>query len=170
MIRNFLAPLAVALAVCAAASAAPVSVGDVTFSPKFNKTLVEKYGQREGEALASDVRKSLSRELAGIDAPHAVRVDVVIVDAQPNRPTFKEMGDRPGLSLQSIAVGGAKLQATLRDPGGAALRTVEYSWYETDIRWEGAASTWTDASRAIRWFASQVKEAAQDTRPVPAGS
>jgi hypothetical protein len=145
------------------AAAAPVTVGDVTYSADFQKSLTKTYGPREGERLASDVRRALTRAVASVDAPTATRIDVEIVDAKPNRPTMQQMTDMPGLSMESIAIGGAALRATLRDSSGAELRTVSYSWYESDIRDTLAATTWSDANRAIRWFSAQVKEAAAGT-------
>lgn len=165
--RSFAAIAAIALASSAAAFAAPVTVGAIAFSPAFQKALADDYGPREGERLAADVRKRLERDLAGVDAPAPTRVDVEIVDAKPNRPTMQQMTDMPGLSMESISIGGASLRATLRDTSGAELRSVSYSWYESDIRDVMAANTWTDAYRAIRWFSAQVKEAATGTPERP---
>ena len=152
----------ISLAIAPPAAAAPVTVGAITYSADFDKALKDKYGPREGDRLAADARRSLERALAGVDAPTATRIDVEIVDAKPNRPTMQQMTDMPGLSMESIAIGGASLRATLRDASGAELRTVSYSWYESDIRDAFGATTWTDANRAIRWFSAQVKEAATE--------
>ncbi|MBU6372030.1 MAG: hypothetical protein KJS97_04820 [Alphaproteobacteria bacterium] len=161
--RTFAGALLLSAATVLAAApafAAPVTVGTITYSADFQKMLEKKYGQREGEKLSADVRRYIERAVAGASAPTATRVDVEIVDAKPNRPTMKQMTDIPGLSMESIGIGGAALRATLRDASGAELRTVSYSWYESDIRDVMAASTWSDANRAIRWFSAQVKEAA----------
>jgi len=156
-ILRLLASSAAAAVLFGTAWAAPVTVGDVTFAPKFQEKLDKTYGVREGADLARDVKKSLARRLANVDAPQALRVDVEIVDAQPNRPTFKQLTDKPGLSLQSIGVGGASLRGVLRDAAGAEVSVVAYDWYETDIRNVTASSTWTDANRAFHWFASRIK-------------
>lgn len=158
--RSFATLTVTVLASSGAAFAAPVTVGAISFSPAFQKALADDYGSREGERLAAEVRKRLERDLAGVEAPAPTRVDVEIVDAKPNRPTMQQMTDTPGLSMASIGIGGASLRATLRDASGAEQRTVSYDWYENDIRDVMAASTWTDADRAIRWFSAQVKEAA----------
>lgn len=155
----FAAPF-LAIAFAGVAAAAPVTVGEVSFDAKFQQQLDRTYGAREGKDLAADVKRALERTLADVDAPTPLRVDVQILDAKPNRPTFKQMSDKPGLSLQSISIGGASLRASLRDASGAEVRSVSYSWYETDLRDVLASSTWSDANRAIRWFAREVKKSA----------
>jgi hypothetical protein len=157
---SLIAAPTVAIALAGAAAAAPVTVGDVSFDAKFQQQLTRTYGEREGAELSTSVKRALERSLADVNAPAPLRVDVQILDAKPNRPTFKQLTDKPGLSMQSIAIGGASLRASLRDASGAEVRSVSYSWYENDLRDVFAASTWTDANRAIRWFALQVKESA----------
>lgn len=151
----------VAIVCVNAAHAAPVRVGAVTYSPEFQEKLRKTYGEREGALLSEDIARALNRELAGLSVPTETIVDVEIVDAKPNRPTFKELSDRVGLSLQSVGIGGATLKATMRTANGAS-RTVDYSWYEHDIRDTVGSTTWTDANRAIRWFADQVAEVAAE--------
>ena len=164
-IQRLLAFSVAAAALFGTAWAAPVTVGDVTFAPKFQAKLEKTFGVREGEDLARDLKKSLERSLASVDAPQALRIDVEIVDARPNRPTFKQLTDTPGLSMQSIGVGGAALRGVLRDASGAEVSTVAYDWYETDINNVFASSTWTDANRAFRWFATRIKGAAAPAKP-----
>jgi hypothetical protein len=149
-----------AFAFAGAAAAAPVTVGDISFDATFQKELARTYGEREGEDLSTSVKRALESALADVDVPTPLRVDVEIVDAKPNRPTFKQMSNKPGLSFQSISIGGASLRASLRDASGGEVRTVSYSWYEHDLRDVFAATTWSDANRAIRWFAREVKQSA----------
>jgi hypothetical protein len=150
--------LAVALtlslaAVAGGASAQPgprvtVSVGSLLQSK------IKSYGQREVDQLRADLGDSVSRALAHSAAAPA-RVDLVIEDAQPNRPTFEQMGRTPGLSLRSVGVGGARISGTVTTADGA-VRPIRYQWYETDITQEQAAGTWSDADRAFDWLASDL--------------
>lgn len=163
MASALMAP-ALLLTTVAAASAAPVQVGTISIGPELQTKLTKDYGVREAETLTSYARRTFERQLAGVEATAPTTVDIVILDATPNRPTFAQLSARPGLSLQSFGIGGAKFQATLRDGQQGAPRTVEYSWYENDIQDVLGATTWTDAERATRFFAGQVREvAALDT-------
>ncbi len=145
--------LAASLVIGLAPAAAATEI-NVSYAPEFSETLVEEYGVKEGEYLSGRVRKDLERELAKAGGDVA-RVDVVILDAKPSRPTFKQGGDEPGLDmLRSVSLGGMKLQAVAYDASGAASEPFEYKWYEHDIRYAGL-TTWHDARRASSRFASR---------------
>lgn len=155
-IRYFLASAAVlAFAAPAWAQSTPVS-----FSPEFQSSLEETYGVREGEVLRTAVTDAISRELArcGVSADTA-RIDVTIVDAEPNRPTMQQLFDRPSLDYSSISIGGAELVATIHLAGGSTLEVTHrrYNHSLSDI--VGPATTWTEARRSIRQFAVKVADA-----------
>ena len=141
-----------ALAILPTAAATEVAV---TYSDDFAEELADNYGEREGETLTEDILEDLDRafEKAGV-AP--VRVDVVIVDAKPNRPTFEQMSKKPGLDpIRSISLGGMELTGTAYDADGNVVATQEYEWFENDIRDVIGSATWTDANRASRRFAKK---------------
>lgn len=145
---------ALALLLSPAAFAAEINV---TVSDDFQTKLDEDYGAREGEYLSKEVREDLTRELAkaGVDV---ARIDVTIVDAKPSKPTFKELGDEPGLDYSaSRSIGGMKLSAVAYDADGKQQNTFEYSWYEHDIRYTGL-TTWYDANKASNRFARNFAE------------
>ena len=90
---------------------------------------------------------------AGVDP---FRVDVEIVNAKPNRPTFEQLGAEPGLdAMRSISIGGMSLIGTAYDAEGNVIATQEYEWYENNIRDVIGSATWTDANRASRRFAKK---------------
>lgn len=129
---------------------------NVSYSDDFTETLEEDYGLREGEYLAGDIQEDLVNafERKGISP---ARVDVVIVDAKPNRPTLQQLRDRPGLDFgRSISIGGMKLTATAYDESNAVIGELEYGWFENDIRNVIGGPTWSDARRASRFFARQL--------------
>ena len=70
-----------------AAPAALAGEINVTFSPEFTEELNDEYGMREADYLIEEVQEDLTRELgkAGLDI---ARIDVTILDAKPNKPTF----------------------------------------------------------------------------------
>jgi hypothetical protein len=117
---------------------------------------VKAYGVRDVERLANELQRDVERELArtgGLD--EGARVELTLVDAKPNRPTFKQLSATPGLSFQSFGVGGATIEGRIVAANGA-VTPVGYSWYESDIRQAAHHGTWTDAEWAIDRFASRL--------------
>jgi hypothetical protein len=155
-IRHLLAGAAVlAFAAPAWAQSTPVS-----FSPEFQTALEEDYGVREGEVLRAAITDAISRELArrGVSSSD-VSVDVTIVDAEPNRPTMQQLVDRPSLGFESISIGGAELHAVVRGANGATTEVTHRRYNHNLADLSGAATTWTEARRAIRQFAVKVADA-----------
>jgi hypothetical protein len=136
------------------AFAAPASV-DVTIGPGLHKKAVEKYGVREVDQLAAELRKDVERELARSGAYDGARVELTLVDAVPNRPTFKQLSDKPGLSFQSFGIGGARIEGQAVAADGA-VTPLKYSYYETDIRQTWSHSTWWDAESTFNQFARRL--------------
>ena len=141
-----------ALAAFASAAVAAPSV-DVAIGPTLQKKS-NKYGARELDYLRRDLQRSFART----DGLDGASVKLVISDATPNRPTFKELGDRVGLSMWSIGVGGAKIEGAVTYPDGRVL-PVRYSYYDPDIFWARGSTTWTAAQRA---FDLAARKAARD--------
>lgn len=140
-------------ALLALAPIAGATTVNVSYSEDFAEKLTDDYGEREGVKLSEEITEDLIREFEkkGVSVAH---IDVMIIDAQPNRPTFKQLGDRPGLdAIRSISIGGMSLEGTAYDAEGNVLGTKQYDWFETDIRDAVGAGTWTDARRASDRFA-----------------
>ena len=91
----------------------------VTIGPELQEKAVETYGVRDVEDLANQLRKDVERELGRSGAYDGARIELTLVDAAPNRPTFKQLSDTPGLSLASFGLGGAKIEGQAIAPGGA---------------------------------------------------
>lgn len=143
-----------ALALAMAASAGATTI-NVTYSEDFAEELAENYGEREGTVLSEEVVEDLEAALAEAGADPA-RIEVVIVDAKPNRPTFEQVSDRPGLDMfRSVSIGGMTLSGVAYDEAGNEIASMDYDWYETDIRNVVPAGTWWDANRASRRFADR---------------
>jgi hypothetical protein len=136
------------------ALAAPASVS-VTIGPELQKKAAHKYGVRDVERLAAELRKDVERELARSGAYEDARVELTLVDALPNRPTFKQLSDTPGLSYESFGIGGARIEGQAIAAGGA-VTPIKYSYYETDIRQSWGHSTWADAEWTINRFAYRL--------------
>jgi len=118
------------------------------------------YGERALEHLRDDVRKELSDDLAkfGIEQSDnaAYELRVTIVDAEPTRPTLKQLSMQPNLSFKSVGNGGATLKAEIFDGSGQSIGQLDYDWYESNFRDNLGFSTWSDAERAISRFSRKT--------------
>src|SRR5258705_11412994 len=103
MMRIFALAAAALLSTATVAFAAPASV-TVTVGPELQEKAVETYGVRDVEDLATQLRKGVERELGRSGAYDGARIELTLVDAAPNRPTFKQLSDTPGLSLASFGL------------------------------------------------------------------
>ncbi|MEO0608026.1 MAG: hypothetical protein AAFY82_07325 [Pseudomonadota bacterium] len=149
-----------ALALLPVAAATEVAV---SYSDDFAEELTENYGEREGERLRQDITKDLDQafEKAGVTA---ARVEIVIVDAKPNRPTFEQLSGKPGLDpIRSISIGGMELSGTAFDAEGNVLAAQDYEWFQNNIRDVVGFSTWGDANRASRRFARKMADQLSDS-------
>ena len=146
-------PLLLALA-ATPALAAPAEV-TVTIGPKLQKEAVEHLGVRELDRLADDLKRSVERELGRTGVLAGARIELTLVDARPNRPTFKQMADKPGLSFESFGLGGASIEGKAIAVDGA-VTPLKYQWYESDIRWARERVTWGDADTAFGQFARRL--------------
>src|SRR5690242_18706293 len=93
------------------AAAAQVPAVSVTIGPKLQDK-ADELGQRELDHLALDLQRSVESRLAG----QAGRYELTLIDARPNRPTFEQLGDKPGLSMESFGVGGATIEGAYVAP------------------------------------------------------
>lgn len=148
--------LAIAGAALLAAPAKALTV-ETSISAKFEEKLKDKYGLREADVLKEALAAKLQRRLAA--AGGVERVVVVIEDAVPNRPTFEQLTDTPGLDFsRSVSIGGAHVKGVAYDASGRELGSVDYSWYETDIEQTLASTTWTDARWVFDRFARKLEK------------
>lgn len=132
-----------------------ISSVQVELSPELRKKAVEEYGLKDVERLAIELRKDVEREMQRTGVLAGGKLELTLVDARPNRPTFKQLGDRPGLSYESFGVGGAEIAGRAISMDGE-VTPVSYRWYESDIRQARYHSTWSDAEYAIGRFAHQL--------------
>ena len=135
----------------------------VTYSDDFAEELSDNYGEREGETLTEEIIKDLDRAFAKVGVDPA-RVDITIVDAKPNRPTFEQLSSRPGLdAIRSISIGGMELVGTAYDADGNVIASQEYGWFENNLRDVVGAGVWTDANRASSRFAKKMAKQLSDS-------
>lgn len=152
-------------ALALAPTAAAVTLAPISFSPQFEEALQEDLGAREGDVLREDIEGAVSRALAarGVNVGSSGgTIEIVLVDADPNRPTMEQLASQPGLdSIRSISIGGAELHAVLRGANGEVITEVDHRGYDYSIEDAStrAANTWSRARQAIRRFANEVADA-----------
>jgi len=137
-----------------AASAAPASV-NVTIGPELQVKAAKSLGQRDVNELAADLRTRVEKQLAKTGAYDGQRIELELTDVQPNRPTFKQLADKPGLSYESFGIGGARIEGSAIAPDGK-VTPISYRYYESDIRYARRGGTWADAEWTIDRFAYQL--------------
>jgi hypothetical protein len=156
--------LASSLAIAAPASAAPVTVKPVAIDAELQKEFEDNYGEREIAVLQRAISGALERELTASGATVAdgapVVIETTLVNVKPSRPTFQQAIDQPGLdTARSVSLGGAELRARVVRADGTTLQEVTHKWYESDLLFSNASTTWSDARRVIRRFADKVGDA-----------
>ncbi len=149
---------ATALATLALALPASALTVDAKVSPEFQKKLDDDIGAREAATLTEAVTRKITDVFTsrGIQAEHVV---VTIEDARPNRPTFQQVSDKPGLdAMRSISIGGAKVSGVAFDASGKEIGRLDYNWYETDLSNSFGTATWTDARTTFARFANRFAD------------
>ena len=145
-----------------AALAAPASVS-VSVGPELQKTFAKTYGERESRLLTTDLRMSVEKALARTGGHDGARIEITLTDVKPNRPTFKQLGDTVGLSMQSFGVGGATLKGRIVAADGTET-PIDYRWYETDIAQSVANWVWSDAELTFDRFARRLAKGQEVAR------
>ena len=152
--RRLALSAALLLASATTALAAPATV-TVSVAPELQKTFDKTYGAREASALTADLKASVEKTLARSNAHEGVRIELILIDAKPNRPTFKPLSDKPGLSMESFGVGGAAIKGKIVSADGTE-KPLSYRWYETDIREASYSWIWSDAEWTFDRFARRL--------------
>jgi hypothetical protein len=142
----------------AMASPAMAQTIEAKVSADFQKKLEDDIGVRESKFL-TDALTTKVKNVFAAKSVNAERVVVTIEDAKPNRPTMEQVSNKPGLdAMRSISVGGARVTGAAYDAAGKELATIDYHWYETDLRNVIAATTWTDARTTFDRFARRFAD------------
>lgn len=154
---SFLAAAGVAAALAGAANAQPAEV-TVTIGDRLDREATQGLGQAEVAQQARELEARLERDLASNPAYEGARINLVLTDVAPNRPTRQQMNDTPGLDyIRSFSVGGAAIEGEVITADGQ-VRPVRYDWYSHDIRDSRYMGTWQDADRAFTRFSRQLAD------------
>jgi hypothetical protein len=145
-----IAALMSAAAVLAFAGAAQAQSVSVSIGPKL-QAKADDYGQRELDYLARDLQMAVERRVAGSGGAY----ELTLVNAKPNRPTFEQLSDTPGLSMMSFGLGGAEVEGAYVGPDGSRT-PISFRWYAHDIEWAQGETTWGDARTAFDKLAMRL--------------
>ena len=153
----FLAPLGAVLAVAAGPALADPATVSVTIGPDLQEK-TRDLGERDVREQADRIAEVVRRALADSGDLDGARIDLVLTDLKPNRPTFEQMADRPGLDPhRSISIGGAAIEGRITTTDGRVL-PVKYDWFSQSLAEVRGFSTWQDADRAYERLASRLAD------------
>ncbi len=116
----------------------------------------EKDLNRLTERLQSKIKSKFEKKGITVSDDASTVLRVTLADAKPNRPTHEQLSRDIGLSFKSFGIGGAEIESELITSGGRSLGSIDYKWYETDIRDSSFGGTWTDAHRAFGRYAKRA--------------
>jgi hypothetical protein len=151
----FIVPLALAAAVAGPTLAQAPQV-NVTVGGDLTPEATRELGQRDVDQQLARLQTVVERRLARDGSLQGAKVNLVITDLKPNRPTFAQASDRPGLSIMdSISIGGAAIEGEIVTADGQRL-PVRYSNYSTSIYDVRGYSTWQDAEITYDRLASRI--------------
>lgn len=152
----FLAPLGLALAIAASAQADPAGV-HVSLGPDVQRDAAE-LGHDEVDRQTERLARLVTRELSRRGVLDGATLNLVVTDLKPNRPTFQQLMDRPGMDgHRSLSIGGAAIEGEIITASGERI-PVAYDWYSYSIAEVQGYSTWQDADRAFARFADNLAE------------
>lgn len=153
----FFAPLVAVLAFGAAPAMAEPALISVSLGPDLQEK-AEELGPREVQEQADRLAELVGRALARDGDLDGARIELVLTDLRPNRPTFQQMVDRPGLDGHlSRSIGGAAIEGQITTADGRTL-PVHYDWYSASLADVRGFNTWQDADRAYRRLATNLAD------------
>ncbi len=117
---------------------------------------VRKLGETDVNEIAKTLADTVRGDLKGSHGTNApVRADLVLEDATPNRPTIQQLSDNPGLSENSIALGGAAVSGVVIFADGRT-EPVSYSFRQDSLRDDIGVGQWTDAERTFEYLGDDL--------------
>lgn len=154
--RPFLTSMISAAFICTFGSHALAQDITISFSDDALEEFSETYGEREMEVLTTSLNKRLKKVLDKENL-NISKIDLIIEDAAPNRPTREQVSQRPGLDqFRSVSLGGAKITGTAYAENGEILATSTIKRYAHSIHDAKYQSTWGDAKRAFSVFSKRM--------------
>lgn len=149
----FIVPFAVAATAAGVAAAQPSVT--VTLGEDLQKESRE-LGAREVQQQVDQLTRIVSRAIAEDADLAGARVELVLTELKPNRPTFQQVADRPGIDpMRSISIGGAAIEGQIIMADGR-VQPVRYRWFSNNLSDVRGFAVWQDADRAYRRLGSNI--------------
>ncbi len=159
----FFAPLGAVVALAASPALAQAPTINVALGSDL-QTKVEELGERDVSEQTTRLMEVVQSTLARRGALDGATINLVLTDLKPNRPTFQQLTDRPGLDgIRSVSIGGATIEGTITTADGR-VQPVKYDWYSSNIAEVRGFGTWQDADRAYRRLAANLADGRYVTR------
>ncbi len=159
----FFAPLGAVVALVASPALAEPATINVSLGSDLQGK-VEELGERDVSEQATRLVGVVQSTLIDRGALDGATIDLVLTDLKPNRPTFQQLVDRPGLDgIRSISIGGATIEGTITTADGR-VQPVKYDWYSNTLADVHGFGTWQDADRAYRRLAVNLADGRYVTR------
>jgi len=127
----------------------------VRLSPALRESAAKTYGLTEVEAQAERLRILVTEDLEQMGVMAGGRVDLVLVDLKPSRPTRQEMLSRPGLSFRSAGLGGARIEGQMTTFDGR-VTPLSFTWFASDLANSRRQAVWGDAQWAFERFSHRL--------------
>lgn len=144
-----LAVVLLAAATPARASAPSAEVTVTVGAPL--QALARTYGPAELPELERDLRAAVATRAA---RGGFTRLELVLEDAVPNRPTAAMLGRNLAFDLRSLSRGGARVSGVAYGPAGA--RPIRFSLWSFDLADSAGSGVWTDAERAFQLLGAEL--------------
>ncbi len=156
---KMLAGMALSLGVSAASLAQtpprPAPMVSVLVGPAL-AAKVRKLGATDVDEMAKSLADTVRGDLQSHHRASApIRADLVLEDATPNRPTIQQLSDHPGLSMTSIALGGAAISGVVTFADGHS-EPLSYSFRQDSLRDDIGVGPWTDAERTFEFLGDDL--------------
>ncbi len=156
--RHFLVGIISAASLGFASQTALAQEINISYSEDLLEEFEDSYGEKEKAVLEEALTYRLMKIVEKDDLDIS-RIDIVIEDVSPNRPTYEQVRTRPGLDqFRSVSIGGAKLTGSVYGADGEILTESKYKSYSHSINDARFGSTWWDAKRAFWGFSKRVSK------------
>lgn len=134
-----------------AAPVGPVARVEVSVAPEVAKS--REFSASDLRYVQDELRRTVETQLSRKGALQSAggELSLVIEELKPTRPTLEQMSAKPGLSFQSLYLGGVRLSGAYRAPDGTST-PIRYKWFESDLRNAAYGWTWSAAVLGFQRF------------------
>jgi hypothetical protein len=138
-----------------------IEVGHIGFSVGL-RSRADELGMEELTRLATYLREDLERALVqsnwlGVSV-NEISLNVVIVDAVPNRPTMAQINRVETTHYGTTTAGGASLRASLIRGDNEVIAEFSYAWVNPSLDESANYGIWTDARQTFSRFSTSVAD------------